>query len=179
MGSLQGHFLLAHPAMADPNFAQTVVLIVQHGVDGAVGLVMNRPMEVTVAEAVGEAVAGGIDEPLFNGGPCQGEGQLMVVHGDASLGGVAVLDDVRFTTERVEIETVMMHPDVERRFFAGYAGWGPSQLEDEIASGGWLTLPAARRDVFCPTDNWEQLKVRATFGRFIDPDRIPDDPSLN
>lgn len=165
----------------DPNFARAVVLIVQHDDDGVLGVILNRPLEMTVAEACGPMVeaAGEIEAAINQGGPCPGP--LMVLHGDASAGGDRVIDGIWFTAEREPIESIMRGDTTPAKYFANYSGWGVDQLDREISEGSWLLTPASPSDVFeaDPETQWNKLNARLTAGGYIHPDRIPDDPSMN
>src|ERR671912_731965 len=103
----KGQLLVASRQLKDPNFARSIVLIVQHDEGGAVGLVLNRPLEISVADAVSGDVFAAVDveNVVHQGGPCPGP--LMVLHGDAVAGGDEVLPGVRFTSQRDEIESLM------------------------------------------------------------------------
>ena len=184
MKSLKGHFLIASPRLSDPNFARAVVLMVQHGDEGALGLIVNRPLETTIREVCEKVLDSpcGVEAALHQGGPC--EGPLMVLH---TRGGIAEGDDVQvlpgvyFTAERGKIERLMgedQPEEVRSKFFVGYAGWGAGQLEGELETGSWLTTRADSSQVFEPGEKlWPKLTTALTAG--IDPARIPDDPSVN
>src|SRR3982751_5237695 len=103
MKSLKGHLLISSPRLMDPNFVRTVVLMVQHGEEGALGLILNRPLQATVRDVCEKVLETPceIEAPLHQGGPC--EGPLMVLHTDADggIGGeVEVMPGVHFTAER-------------------------------------------------------------------------------
>jgi putative transcriptional regulator len=178
MNSLKGHFLLASSSLLDPNFAQSVVLMVKHDEQGAIGLVLNRALKTTVKEACEQALELGCEAEgyLYQGGPC--EGLLMALHTHESAGQIEVLDGVYFSSDRDDIEWLLRQNEGELRFFVGYSGWGPGQLESEMESGSWVILPAKRSQIFGQAD-WSKLIRVATLGRWIDPRRIPDDPSVN
>ena len=179
--SLQGQFLLAASSLDDSNFEQAVVLMVRHDGDGAMGVIVNRPLDVTVADALGETVesAIAIDQPLHQGGPCTGP--MMVLHGDATIGGDLVLPGVRLTTARDDIEAVMARGvATPSRYLVGYAGWASDQLEREFAEGSWLVTPATIAETFGATaDLWQKLASRATLAKFIRPGDLPRDANLN
>ena len=182
MQSLTGKLLLAAPQMGDPNFEKTVVLLVQHGSEGAVGLVLNRPTDTAVSEALGpEAAECETGAMLYRGGPC--EGPLMVLHGGDSQGQEPVIDGVYFATDRQFIEPVLAGDVAPAKFFAGYAGWGAQQLETELSTGSWLVVDASAASVFDADDDaWRRLVRRSAsrqmFANF-NPDILPDDPSMN
>lgn len=178
---MRGQLLLAAPSLEDPNFAQSVVLLIAQNDDGLVGVILNSPLDITVADALGDNVesAASVAQPLYRGGPCRGP--MMVLHGDEMIDGAPVVPGVRYTDDRESIERVMSNNDAARsRYFIGYAGWGAEQLEREIAEGSWLLTPATAEDTFGDaTDMWQRLSVRATLGRFVKPSDIPPNPNLN
>jgi putative transcriptional regulator len=183
MKSLKGHFLVASPKLVDPNFFHTVVLLVQHGDEGALGLVLNRPLSTTIKDVWDEVAEGGcaIEGNLYQGGPC--EGALMVLHGDESNTEMTVGDGLYFCMRRETIERVVEENPEHARFFVGYAGWTSGQLENELAEGSWLTAPADPKHVFEGDEHlWSDLVraiSRAAVTELVDPRLIPDDPSVN
>jgi putative transcriptional regulator len=167
MSHLSGSFLLAKPVIQDAHFKQSVVLLVQHGPEGAFGLILNRPAEVE-----------GLPFPVYAGGPCQAPGLLML-HGHPDwvkpevespqsqiLPGVFLGDSscVSRVSEAGEGEALRY------RIFVGYAGWGPGQLEGELARGAWAVVPATAAALFDadPETLWQDLM----------PPMIPE-PSVN
>jgi putative transcriptional regulator len=179
--SLRGHLLLASPALQDPNFERTVVLVGQHDGDGAMGLVLNRPSTLTVEDVVpqlGDAIDA--TEPVFVGGPVQpGAIVLLAEFEDTSVAGPLVDGRIRFPGPDTELADL---PEATRRgrVYAGYAGWGPGQLEQEIAGGDWIVEPAGPEDVFAEsTDNLWATVLRRKGGRFALLASMPEDPSLN
>ena len=186
MKSLQGQLLIASPKLFDPNFFRSVVLLVQHTDNGALGLVLNRPLEMTINDAWGQVseMPCEVSGLLHQGGPC--EGPLMVVHSEPELSQIEVTPGVHFSTEKDAIEQLVARDDAGRtrmRFFVGYAGWGPGQLEAEIEHASWLSAPAAAEQVFGPTETlWDALMkliARSAATPYMDPKTIPDDPSVN
>jgi putative transcriptional regulator len=181
--SLQGHFLVASRRLIDPNFHRAVVLVVKHDEDGALGLVVNRPLSVTVKQVLEQALDRELDVVghVHQGGPC--EGPLMVVYEDPDAdpdGAEPVLDGVFFTAERGTIEDLLRHHDGPLKFFANYSGWGAGQIEREMAEGSWLKAPATKEQVFHPGPKlWDQLVTQALLGKPLPPQIIPDDPSMN
>ncbi len=176
--SLRGSLLIATPALRDPNFHRTVVLIAEHGEEGAMGVILNRPSGMTVADAAPDLEdLVGPEAPIFAGGPVQPSSGVVIAEvveadepivGDLVLvPGLGELADVIDSTDRI-------------RVFAGYAGWGPDQLEDEIARDDWFTEPARPADVFWddPDSLWTAVLERKG-GQFALVARMPDDPSQN
>lgn len=159
-----GQLLIAAPAMTDPNFEGTVVLLCALEESGAVGLVLNRPMGIPVHQVLpATAPSGGFPGKLLWGGPV-GLNQVFLLHesalsaeiGKPIAGGLYFggdLDDARRIAEA----------DGQILFFVGYTGWGHGQLEEEQKSGGWLILPPDEREVWKAdrTWQWEQLVARA------------------
>jgi putative transcriptional regulator len=183
MTSLRGHFLIASPELNDPNFRQAVVLMVQHGDDGALGLILNRPADTTIRQ-VWEKVS---DEPcqrdqtLYVGGPCQGP--LMAVHTADELSDEAVLPGVHFSAQPDNLVSLVGQAEGEIRFFIGFAGWSPGQLEAELEGGSWRVVPAKCEQVFAPpTDLWVLLMRQLTGSALVSMLRIkhvPGDLSNN
>jgi putative transcriptional regulator len=180
MDSTKGKFLIASPKLVDPNFTKTVVLMVQHDEKGALGVVVNRPLEVTVQQACEQVLGSGceVGGVLHHGGPC--EALLMVLHTDEANGETEVLPGLYFTTAKDSVERLLENPVDEMRFFVGYSGWGPGQLEAEFETGSWFTTPATSDRVFGAVENlWTRLTTEANLSKWVDPSRIPDDPSVN
>jgi len=180
MKSLQGHLLIASSLLGDPNFAQTVLLIVQHDENGALGLVLNRPVETTVKDALEDSaeLTCNVEDAIYQGGPCQGP--LMVLHSDPHTSDAKVIDGVFFSTEREKVEQLLAAPPEKARFFVGYSGWSPGQLDNEMEAGSWLATPANLDWIFTENEEqWRDLITQLTLGRWVDPNKIADDPSVN
>ena len=181
MRSLRGQLLVAGPALLDPNFRRTVVLLGEHGEDGAMGLVLNRVSDVTVADAV-PPIADLVDdgELVHVGGPVQP--QAVVVLADfvePHRAGALVLDTIGFLPGDVDDETDLGELRTVR-VYAGYAGWGPGQLEDELDEQSWVVLPARAADVFTaePDALWSEV-LRRLGGALGIIALLPDDPHVN
>ncbi len=179
--SLQGRLLVATPALGDPNFARSVVLVAEHGPDGAMGLILNRPLGVTVREAVpilGEFVAD--DEAVHQGGPVQPEAVMALADFvDGARAAAIAFGSVGFLPADAD-ETLDPATVVRARVFAGYAGWGPGQLEDELEEEAWVDVPAEIGDCFAddPDGLW-RAAIRRHGGELAVFALEPDDPSLN
>jgi putative transcriptional regulator len=147
--NLTRHFLIAMPGMADPNFAHTLTFVCEHNPDGALGLVVNRPIDMTLS-----ALFEQIDVPLADarlrgtsvlfGGPVQVD-RGFVLH--TPLGNwqstLAVTDDLGLTTSKDILEAVARGEGPEQLIVSlGYAGWSAGQLEQELAANAWLTVEA-------------------------------------
>jgi putative transcriptional regulator len=161
--SLAGKFLVAKPILRDPNFVRTVVVLLAHNAEGALGLVVNRPS------------AEELPLPLFDGGPCASSG-LFLLHGNAAWvdadGPQEIAPGVFVGDASVFERAGKAGPEVRQRVrvFRGYAGWGGGQLERELAVGDWAIMPASGELLFDTpvADLWKHLV----------PPMIPQ-PSLN
>lgn len=184
MSSLQGQLLIAAPQLLDPNFLRTVVLLVQHNSDGALGLVLNRPTNATIKQAWEQVRDSGCEreDQLRWGGPCQGP--LTALHTSAQLADIEVLStQLFFCGEPDKLTELVEDTSNDAKFFVGYAGWGPGQLEAEMKQGGWLTAPAAPEHVFGDeADLWQRVLKQVAQGQLfsaIKVKHVPRDPSLN
>jgi len=183
MDSLRGHLLLAGADLHDPNFRRTVILVGEHGAEGAMGVVLNRPSSIPVDEAVPPlsdlSGLAGSDELVYVGGPVQPDAIVVLAEFDEpERAGVLVFGSIGFVPGDVESDSLGVHH--RARVFAGYAGWGPGQLEDELAESSWVIEPARPADVFTtePGSLWSSI-LRRKGGRFALLARMPDDPRLN
>jgi putative transcriptional regulator len=181
MDSLKGRLLLASPALFDPNFRRTVVLVTEHNEEGAVGLVLNRRSETAVAEAVpdlGRLVAE--EDPVYVGGPVQQSAVLVLAEfEDPADAAALVVDDVGFVPGDGDFDLIA-GTTRRVRVFAGYAGWGPGQLESELEESSWIVETADGLDLFPEpeTDLWAST-LRRKGGVYRVVALMPDDPSLN
>jgi putative transcriptional regulator len=181
LDSLQGMLLIASPAIFDPNFRRTVVLVTAHMEEGALGLVLNRRSDTSVGEAVPQLVGlAGDDEAIYVGGPVSPDGvSVLAEFEDPADAGVEVVDDIGFVALDAALDDVL--PAVRRlRVFAGVASWGSEQLENELAGDDWIVEAARADDVFTPRPEslWERILERKG-GRYALVARMPLDPSLN
>jgi putative transcriptional regulator len=181
VASVAGKLLVAAPTLEDPNFARTVVAIADHGDHGALGVVLNRLSDAEVAEAVPDlAEAAGPDAPVFVGGPVSPQGIVVLAEFDDPAQAAFVLVGrvglVAETTDVGELADVASRC----RVFAGYAGWGPGQLDDELEREDWIVAPAQVQDVFSdrPADLWSTVLERLG-GTYRLVARMPLDPTLN
>ena len=180
MESLRGKLLIASPVLDDPNFARTVVLITEHGEDGAMGIVLNRPSEAEVASVIPDLAPIAGPEPVFVGGPVQPE--ALVVLGefsDPEKAAWIVVSDVGLVSAQAELTDL---PEAIRRgrVYAGFSGWGPGQLEDEIEEDAWIIEAPIPRELFPedPDTLWSAVLERMG-GEYALVARMPEDPSLN
>lgn len=183
MPSLQAHLLIASRSLLDPNFVRTVVLILQHNEQGALGLVLNRPADKTVKQLWREL--GGsecrVDEPVRLGGPVPGP--LMAVHANQFFAELEVMPGVFFAARKDHLDELVRHEGDPLRIFVGHSGWGPGQLERELAEGAWHTLPATSEYVFQDTSELWEAAVRSvgrsTLRSVLGIQDIPEDPTVN
>ena len=179
MESARGQLLVAGPTLLDPNFWRTVVLVVEHSDEGALGLVLNRPSETVVSDAVPELedlIDG--DELLYIGGPVQPAAVVVLARfEDPSDSALIAFEDVGVLASG---ESTASADIVEGRAFVGHAGWGSGQLDSEIERGDWILEPARREDAFTesPQDLWASVLTRKG-GSYALVARMPPDPSSN
>jgi putative transcriptional regulator len=160
----RGMLLYAMPGLPDPNFANTVVLLLEHNSDGSLGVVLNRPTLRSVDEALDvKAGTSGIDLHVFWGGPVQPAALLSLVQ-TARPGPRArtILSDVHLTPDLAEVQQVLGERAgrLRVRIFSGYAGWGRGQLAAEVRAGNWVPEPADAATVFStdPSEMWEKVR---------------------
>jgi len=171
--SLRGKLLIAAPSLYD-FFRRTVVLIVEHGDEGAFGVVLNRPSETTVGEAVPAlADVAGEEEPVRIGGPVATESVVVIgtfedpaVSPKAIVGGLGVVDPS--ATAGV----------TRARVYAGHSGWSAGQLENEMEREAWLVEDAEPDDPFLAEDAWT-VALQRRGGEYALLATMPEDPSLN
>lgn len=180
--SLQGQLLVASADLRDPNFFHTVVLLVQHTADGALGLILNRPSETALQDVWSKVSDTTCEsrEVLHMGGPCPGP--LVTIHTQPSCGEVEVFPGVFFSAASEKLEQLVTQQEGVR-FFVGYAGWGGGQLESEMKEGSWRTLPATPEHIFNQhSELWERVTRQAADAALLTTLRIkhaPADPRLN
>ena len=178
--SLKGQLLIAGPGLIDPNFRRTVVLVGEHSEEGALGVILNRASESTVDEAVPElpTLAAGLGT-IHVGGPVQPSAIVVLAEfSQPDRAGSLVLGSVGFLPSEVDPDEL---GELRRaRVFAGYAGWGPGQLDGELEEGSWIVEPALPDDVFTadPDELWSDV-LRRKGGPFGVLALMPLDPSLN
>lgn len=183
MTSLQGYFLAASPHLGDTNFFRTVVLMIRHDSQGALGLVLTRPTKETVStlwQRITEETLENAD-PVHLGGPVTGP--LVAIHKMASAAEAEVIEGVYFSAHSDQISRIVRQKKRPFRLFAGYSGWSAGQLEGELDDGGWLTAPATTELIFSSTETlWERV-VQSIGLSILSPaigtKHVPPDPSLN
>lgn len=180
----KGIFLIAAPSLRDPNFRQTVVLLCEHGAEGALGVVVNRPTAMSVSEALPHVpVLEGQRHVLFSGGPVQ-PNQVMLLYRLTQLpeNSHHVFDGVCLGGDMELVDRILMTNQGREAFraYVGYSGWGPGQLESEMKTGSWITIPADPVIVFekDPLRIWPDIvsTLGDDYRHYAD---MPLDPSLN
>jgi putative transcriptional regulator len=180
--SLRGKLLIAGPTLLDPNFARTVVLVAEHTEEGAMGLVLNRPAETLVGEAVPDLDwLVPEDEQVWVGGPVAETAVVVLAEWrEPSLAGAIVDGDLGFVGADADGPDELDGAIRRARVFAGHAGWGPGQLEEELAEEAWIVEAPRREEIF--TDDPEALwsvVLRRKGSRFALLATMPPDPSMN
>jgi len=160
-------FLVAKPELTDPNFAQSVVLVVFPKNGGPVGVILNRPLKLTLKETFpSEPQLKNRGEHLYFGGPVQTNGLMFLLRlSPAPANAFPVVDDLYLSGDGQLLDDQLSRPDGKvQQFFLGYAGWAPSQLDFEIAEGAWYVVPADSETVLRadPKTLWRDLLLRAT-----------------
>lgn len=158
MKSLQGSFLVASPILPDANFFRSVVLMVHHDDEGALGVVLNRPTNYTLRDIWERLTGDPCDsaELLYVGGPVSGP--VMAVHSLPEHSEDEILPGVFFASDRDNLRAIVGQRERPFRVFNGYSGWAAGQLEGELKAGGWLTTPARREIVFSHDDElWKHV----------------------
>ena len=179
--SLRGRLLIASPALVDPNFARTVVLITEHAPEGAMGVVLNRPSETEVGDVAPELAEVVVEgEPVFIGGPVQPQALVVLAEfSDSRAAAWVIAEDVGFVAADTDYADL---GDVVRRgrVYAGYSGWDAGQLESELAEEAWIVEPPLPAELFPddPLALWHDVLARKG-GQFALISRMPEDPSLN
>lgn len=173
-----GRLLVATPDLEDPNFQRSVVLLLAHGDDGSLGVVVNRPGELPVTEVL-PALAPAVSEPstMFAGGPVQPDGVIGLGRAENDV------DSLNPIIPGLGVVDLDQDPDLlaaelrELRLFAGHAGWTPGQLDAELQQGGWFVVDAQPGDAFCsdPDELWTRV-LRRQGGVFL---TATADPSTN
>ncbi|MFE0133508.1 YqgE/AlgH family protein [Streptomyces sp. NPDC059037] len=196
VSSLTGRLLVATPALADPNFDRAVVLLLDHDEEGSLGVVLNRPTPVEVADILeGWGDLAGSPGVVFQGGPVSLDSALGVAvipggEGPSPSSGLRSTSGDPIAWRRVHGAIGLVDLDAppellapalgSLRIFAGYAGWGPGQLEDELVEGAWYVVESEPGDVSSPDPErlWRSV-LRRQRSDLAMVATYPDDPSLN
>lgn len=181
---LSGQFLIAETDLQDPNFFRTVVLVIHHNEEGAFGLVVNRQSDVTAGEVIDDVDGSALEEaPVFVGGPVQ-QNYVFALHdgiperyrsehSEEPCGGVFFEPSFQHVIDYVRSEDYQTGEPSELpriRVIAGYSGWGPGQLEDELTAEAWFVNPGSGDVIFqaAPSEGWkEALSKKGSFYRIV------------
>jgi putative transcriptional regulator len=183
MAFLTGHLLVASPHLLDPNFVKTVVLLVQHNKEGALGLVINRPVDKNVQDLWREVGGGPCEskQSVFLGGPVPGP--LMAVHDYAKVGELEILPGIFFSASKPNLDVLVAQSKHDYKICIGNSGWGAGQLENELEEGAWLSLPATTEYLFQESaDLWHIVSRqigRSMLESMLNIKNIPTDPRVN
>ena len=187
---LRDHFLLAMPGLTQGIFSQSITYICEHGEAGAMGIVINQPLELSLAEIFDHLEISCADSfrdsPVMAGGPVQiDHGFVLHRHSEKSWeASLKVAEEITLTTSRDILRAIAGDSGPKEHIIAlGYAGWAAGQLEHELAENSWLTLPATSELIFYDgSDLWEKVAKqsgRETLRDMLDLKDMPDDPSMN
>ena len=183
MESLEGHLLIASSQLADPNFARSLVLLIQHGEEGAFGVVINRPTGKTLQELwreVGSAPCNS-HQPVYVGGPVPGP--LMSLHSRPNLMEMEVIPGVFFAAKKRHLDELVLDEEPSYKIFLNHAGWGAGQLEEELRQGAWHPLAATVEHVFSTADDLWDAVFRQISGSLLKSilnlKDLPADPRIN
>ncbi|MDQ1468036.1 MAG: putative transcriptional regulator [Actinomycetota bacterium] len=179
---LRGRLLIATPPLVDPNFDRSVVLLLEHGEDGALGIILNRPSDTALATVLPEwhehATAPGV---VFSGGPVAPEAVIALARGgsDGTEGWVSVLGEVGTVDIGRDPAEIGSQLDA-LRVFVGYSGWSPGQLEFELEQEAWFVVATESGDPFSPHPDqlWRDV-LRRQRGRVAMFANYPEDPETN
>jgi len=164
----KGKFLVASRRLSDPNFRETVVLLIEYGMDGAMGLVINRPSQVKLATVFPDIKAlKQREDRIYLGGPVAVNRMLMLIGSPKTpQRSIPVIGDVYLSSSLEELERLVKNTAENERFriFAGYSGWAPNQLDFERTRGDWHVIKADAETIFTqnPSALWQELIRRAS-----------------
>lgn len=182
--SQAGKLLIAIPELPDSNFYRTVVFVIEHSDEGAMGVILNRPTNVKLSELWRKLDLEGevaVDEAVHLGGPVKGP--VLALHDQFRISDIAVSEQVYMTMSSDRLNELVTEQTIRLKVFSGYSGWGPGQLDMEIESGGWLLVDAQPDDIFDSSESmWK--RVCEQFGQqimFTNGIRLDQkiDPNLN
>jgi len=166
-----GRLLVADKNLQDPYFRHSVILLIDHGEQGTLGTIINRPTALTLSSLSEKLLRVGDADILYYGGPVQPMSfSMLVATGQAAEGRRPVLKDVFhvFGVHRIMASIAQLDPQDTVRVYSGYAGWAPGQLDHEISLGGWRVLPGTAARIFTdkPESLWDVL-TRESEGHWL------------
>jgi putative transcriptional regulator len=184
MQSLKGHLLIATPQLNSPLFTRSVILMLEHNDQGAMGVIVNQPINTMVTDLAGKIFEEDFEwnKPLHLGGPVPGS--LIILHAREDLGDYEIIPGVFVTLEGSAVQAIIRDRTEPSLVIANYSGWAPGQLEGEFNWDSWITLPASPEFVFWTgeKDLWNMVvnQVNARkLSDFLGLRDYPADPTLN
>lgn len=162
----KGIFLIAVPELPDPHFHRTVVLLISYEKQGAVGLIINRPTDIPIEQALSNLKGiEGLPSSLFSGGPVSRDQIIALLRSKKTMDETHnIFDDVYVAETLKPLTETLKNPNPEKnlRIYSGYAGWGPGQLDREVTHGDWIITPADSETIFSenPAEIWLELSKR-------------------
>lgn len=183
MESLEGQLLVASPQLADSNFARSLVLMIQHDREGALGVVLNRPLAKTIQELWREVGSAPCHSrlPVYMGGPVPGP--LMSLHTRPKLAEAQPAPGVFFAARKQHLDALVLGEEPAYKIFLGHAGWGAGQLESELDQGAWRPMPATAECVFSTDEMLWEIVFRqlgqAILKSVLHVKDLPPDPTVN
>jgi putative transcriptional regulator len=178
----KGRLLLSEPYLADPNFERTVILLTEHNNEGSVGFILNKPADTRLSDVMEDLK--GLDSQIFIGGPVQ-QDTLHFIHKNAELEDAIELDNGLYWGGNFEQLLSMIELGQfaveEIKFFLGYSGWSPDQLEDELKLNSWIVSDRISQELIfetLPDQMWKRA-MQELGGRFSVYSNYPADPRMN
>ena len=181
MESFRGKLLLATPELVDPNFFRTVILVLEHSNEGAIGVVLNRQSDLYSVDVLPKWNASQDSSSLLHwGGPVQEESLLALALYDEQIKDELGEEISRIKVLDLNPEILDMTSILDLRLYSGYAGWSAGQLDAEISTGGWIVVESDITDPFIPNpaDLWSMVLTRQN-GFLSKLAQYPDDPRMN
>jgi len=157
-------FLIARPGMPDPNFRESVVLVVQSQGGETTGVILNRPTDRSLAELLPSERFEAFTDPIYFGGPVAQQGLFALFQADRYSGvAVPMLPQIYLAVLPDSVDALLDKPPAKIRFFSGYSGWAPGQLQGELERGDWLVADADAKTVFLRDTSrlWQDMLRRA------------------
>ncbi len=180
-GPSKGKVLVAMPMLTDPNFWQTVVLLCEHGAEGSLGLVINRPTHMAVSTLIHDFPGLPDAQQVYAGGPVSKSRMLILCRGNSSFGGHDILEDVFLVKDMEALKlSGSLGANQEVRCYLGYAGWAAGQLAAELGTGAWRILLADSALIFDvePERLWQKM-IRQLGPGWSFYASMPADPGMN
>ena len=184
MNSLKGHLLVATPQLIASIFTRSVLLMLEHNEEGAMGVILNHPTDATISDVAEKIFEEPFewDKPIRLGGPVPGP--LMAVHADEDMADQNVLPGVFSSIDAAKLQSLIRAKAEPCLIIANYSGWSPGQLEGEIEAGSWFWLPATVEHVFWAGDDdlWDVVRKQfnsAQISKILGIREVPQDPSMN